>query len=248
MSFVIPVKNEAQTLRELTAKVTAAASPLARQVQIILVDDGSSDDSWPVMQALVGDCPGLVEAIRLRRNFGKATALATGFLYCSGEIVFTLDADLQDDPNEISRFIEKLEQGYDVVSCWKERRQDPASKTLPSRLFNKVTGWLSGIELHDFNCGFKAYRREVLDNIRLYGELHRYIPVLAHDLGYRIGEVAVRHHERRHGVSKYGWERYARGLLDLITVVATTRYLQKPGHLFGGGGLIAGVGGSAILA
>lgn len=199
------------------------------------------------MQSLASDDSGRVKAIRLRRNFGKAAALSIGFRACTGDIVFTMDADLQDDPSEIPRFIEKLDDGYDVVSGWKENRKDPISKTLPSKLFNKATAVLSGISLRDFNCGFKAYRREVLEGIRLYGELHRYIPVLASDLGFKIGEIPVKHHARQHGVSKYGWERYARGLLDLLTVLATTRYLQKPGHLFGGIGLASGLIGGGIL-
>jgi glycosyltransferase involved in cell wall biosynthesis len=158
-----------------------------------------------------------------------------------------MDADLQDDPSEIPKFLEKIEQGYDVVSGWKSNRQDPLSKTLPSKLFNKMTAKLTGIPLHDFNCGFKAYRKEVLDGIKIYGELHRYIPVLAQELGYTNTEVSVKHNKREFGVSKYGWERYTRGLVDLLTVLATTRYLTKPGHLFGGLGVGAGLSGTLIL-
>ena len=247
LSFVVPAKDEQATLAELFRRVQDVAFSEGHDLQVVFVDDGSSDGTWQEMTSLAAQFPELVCAVRLRRNFGKATALATGFRECRGEIVFTIDADLQDDPAEVPRFLSKLAEGYDVVSCWKEERQDPLCKTLPSKLFNRVTARLSGLGLHDFNCGFKAYRREVLDRIRLYGELHRYVPVLAHDLGYRVGEIPVAHHARRHGASKYGMERYARGLVDLITVLATTRYLQKPGHLFGGLGLTAGLVGGLIL-
>jgi len=189
-----------------------------------------------------------VNTIKLRKNFGKAAALDCGFKEASGDIIITMDADLQDDPSELAKFIAKIDDGYDVVSGWKEKRNDPTSKTLPSKLFNRVTAFTTGIELHDFNCGYKAYRKEALTNVHLYGELHRYIPVLAHDAGFKIGEVSINHRPREHGVSKYGWERYARGLLDLLTVVATTRYFQKPGHLFGSAGLLIGLVGFAILA
>jgi glycosyltransferase involved in cell wall biosynthesis len=200
------------------------------------------------MEALCSTYPGKVRAIRLRKNFGKAVALEIGFRAVTSDVVFTMDADLQDDPKEISRFIERLNDGYDLVSGWKRRRNDPPSKTIPSRIFNKVVSTVSGVDLSDFNCGFKAYKREVVENIRLYGELHRYIPVMAYDAGYRIGEIEVQHHARAHGVSKYGLERYLRGFLDLVTVLATTRYLHRPGHLLGGLGVISGFIGAVILA
>ncbi len=248
ISFVIPVKDEAGSLEELCQRIHAVMAGLPRyRFEIVFVDDGSEDPSWEIMQSLTRRHTDVVRALRLRRNFGKAFALAAGFEASRGDIIFTLDADLQDDPEEIPSFLTKLEQGYDLVSGWKQNRQDPVSKTLPSKVFNKVTAWLSGVPLHDFNCGFKAYRREVLQNIRIYGELHRYVPVLAHDMGFRIGEIPVRHHPRMHGRSKYGWERYARGFLDLLTVLATTRYRHKPGHLFGGLGLVFGLMGGAIL-
>jgi glycosyltransferase involved in cell wall biosynthesis len=189
-----------------------------------------------------------VQAIRLRRNFGKATALMVGIGACAGDVVITMDADLQDDPDEIPRFLEMLDAGHDLVSGWKKERLDPLSKTLPSRLFNRVTARISGVRLHDFNCGFKAYRREIFDSVDLYGELHRYVPVLAHALGYRIGELPVRHHARRFGKSKYGVARYLRGFLDLLTVVMLTRFAYRPGHLFGGLGSLFLIGGGAVLA
>lgn len=249
LSFVIPVMDEQDTLKDLAVQVmdVVGAMGSAYETEIIFVDDGSKDKSWSVMNHLAEQYQGCVYAIRLRRNFGKAVALEAGFRQSTGEIIFTMDADLQDDPNEIPRFLEALDSGLDLVSGWKRRRHDPISKTLPSRLFNKVTAWATGVPLHDFNCGFKAYRREVIESVRLYGELHRYIPVLAHDVGFRIGEVEVKHHPRKHGVSKYGLERYVRGLLDLMTVLATTRWLHKPGHLFGGLGVFAGISGSVIL-
>ena len=249
LSFVIPVKDEADTLDSLCQQIIEITGRYVNlDCEVIFIDDGSQDQSWSTMIDLASQYPQQVKAMRLRRNFGKATALALGFNHSQGEVVFTMDADLQDDPEEIPKFLQKIAEGFDVVSGWKQNRQDPKSKTWPSKLFNKITAKMSGISLHDFNCGFKAYRREAIENLHIYGELHRYIPVLAYDLGFRIGEVEIKHHERQFGVSKYGWERYARGLVDLLTVLATTRYLRKPGHLFGGIGLLFGVIGSLVLA
>jgi glycosyltransferase involved in cell wall biosynthesis len=247
IGIVVPVKDEQDTLEELYHACESAVSKLELGFELVFVDDGSTDKSWEVVCKLQSAYPEHVKAIRLRRNFGKALALSAGFKAVSGDVVFTMDADLQDDPKEIGKFLEKIREGYDCVSGWKVNRQDPSEKTIPSRMFNRVTAALSGIQLHDFNCGFKAYRSEVVENVHVYGELHRYIPILAHDLGYRIGEVEVEHHPRLHGVSKYGWERYTRGLVDLITVMATTRYSRKPGHLYGGIGLLSGGIGVAIL-
>lgn len=249
VSIVIPARNEETSIEQLVTLIRATFSEMAQIAthEIILVDDGSVDGTWSVIQRLSAQSESDVKGIRLRRNFGKATALSAGFKECAGDLIITMDADLQDDPKEIPRFIEKIEEGYDLVSGWKKVRNDPFSKTAPSRLFNRVTARLTGIDLHDFNCGFKCYRREVIDNIVLYGELHRYIPVLAHDLGFRIGELPVEHHPRLHGVSKYGWERYARGMVDLLTVMAITRWLHKPGHLFGGLGLLIGLMGLGVL-
>ncbi len=249
LSFVIPVMDEEKTLEPLFSGIKNTLKNVDSNIhfEVIFIDDGSTDKSWEKMSLLVKENPAIVKAIKLRRNFGKAHALSCGFKTCSGDVVFTMDADLQDDPGEIPKFLEKIEQGYDVVSGWKSNRQDPLSKTLPSKLFNKMTAKLTGIPLHDFNCGFKAYRKEVLDGIKIYGELHRYIPVLAQELGFSNTEVSVKHNKREFGVSKYGWERYTRGLVDLLTVLATTRYLTKPGHLFGGLGVGAGLSGSLIL-
>jgi glycosyltransferase involved in cell wall biosynthesis len=247
LSVVVPAKDEEESLPLLVARVieVCASSGLVLS-DIVLVDDGSRDKTWAVMTQLA-EGNKAVQAIKLRRNFGKATALMVGIGACAGDVIVTMDADLQDDPDEIPRFIQTLDAGWDLVSGWKKDRHDPLSKTLPSRLFNKVTARISGVHLHDFNCGFKAYRREIFDSVELYGELHRYVPVLAHALGYRVAEIPVRHHARRFGKSKYGVARYLRGFLDLLTVVMITRYAYRPGHLFGGIGAFFLVAGGAVL-
>lgn len=248
LSFVIPVHNEEATLKPLFERIKdVMIQEGIEQYEVIFIDDGSRDRSWIQVQELAQLYPSLVKGIKLRRNFGKAAALSAGFRKSRGQIIFTLDADLQDDPAEIPKFLRHLESGFDLVSGWRKQRNDPLSKTLPSKLFNYVTSVMTGVQLHDMNCGYKAYRKEVLDSIKLYGELHRYIPVLANNLGFKIGEVVVQHHSRKHGKSKYGWERYARGLIDLLTVLATTHYLHKPGHLFGGLGLFFGAIGLISL-
>jgi dolichol-phosphate mannosyltransferase len=247
LSIVIPAKDEEESLPLVVARIMAAGAASGQIVRdIVLVDDGSSDNTWGVMAELAADNE-VIQAIRLRRNFGKATALMVGIGACRGDVIITMDADLQDDPDEISRFVETLDRGYDLVSGWKKERHDPLNKTVPSRLFNKVTAAISGVKLNDFNCGFKAYRREIFDAIQLYGELHRYVPVLANALGYRIAEIPVRHHARRFGTSKYGVARYLRGFLDLLTVVLITRFAYRPGHLFGGIGSLLAAGGSVAL-
>lgn len=248
LSVVVPVKDEQDTLARLAEGIfEAARESRAKSIEIIFVDDGSRDNSWNVMRELAERYPGQVRALRLRRNFGKSVALEAGFRISTGDVIFTMDADLQDDPKEIPRFLAAIDGGLDLVSGWKRKRNDPLSKTLPSRLFNRTTAWMTGVPLHDFNCGFKAYRREVIEQLRIYGELHRYIPVFANDAGFRIGEIEVEHHPRRHGVTKYGIERYVRGFLDLITILATTRYLHRPGHMFGGLGVILGALGAIIM-
>jgi len=249
LSFVIPVKDEDKTIAVLAKQIFSVVTGMGSgfKAEIIFVDDGSKDKSWDAMCDLT-DSYDNVFALRFRKNFGKAVALEAGFRQAKGDIVFTMDADLQDDPNEIPKFIEALDNGFDLVAGWKKRRHDPISKTLPSRIFNKITAFTTGIALHDFNCGFKCYRRDVIDSIHLYGEMHRYTPVLANDFGYRIGEVEVLHHPRQHGKSKYGFERYVRGFIDLLTVLATTRWMNKPGHLFGSLGIASGIFGGGILA
>jgi glycosyltransferase involved in cell wall biosynthesis len=216
------------------------------EFEIIFVDDGSTDGTAnEVHKAHQAD--ERVKLIRFRRNFGKAAALCAGFDVARCQVLITMDGDLQDDPEEIPRFLEALAKNdLDLVSGWKKKRRDPISKRYPSRLFNWATRRLAQVDLHDFNCGFKAYRREVVDQIAVYGELHRYIPVLASRRGFRIGEIAVAHHPREHGVSKYGWDRFYKGFLDLITVLFITKYTRRPLHLFGLVGLLALVVGFGV--
>jgi glycosyltransferase involved in cell wall biosynthesis len=214
---------------------------------VLIVDDGSTDETWSRVGESVQSNEGAVTALRLRRNFGKSDALAIGFQHCESDVVVTIDGDLQDDPAEIPQLLAKIEEGYDVVSGWKQDRRDPPSKKLPSRIFNFVTCRLSGVQLHDFNCGLKAYRAVVVQSLPLHGEMHRYIPVIAASLGFKIGEVVVNHRPRTYGSSKFGAERYLRGMLDLLTVLATTRYLKRPAHLFGGIGILIGTVGMLAL-
>jgi len=244
VSILIPVLNEVDSLNELAERIIQATADLS--IEVIFVDDGSSDGSWQRIQHLSTAHP-VIKGIRLRRNFGKAQALAAAVEAASAEVIVTMDADLQDDPAEIPAFLEKIAEGYDIVSGWKANRRDPLGKTLPSRVFNYFTRLISGVRLRDFNCGFKAARLEVYRNIPLYGELHRYVPVLANALGYSYCELPVVHHPRLTGQSKYGLERFARGFIDLMTVTFITRYGQRPAHLLGGIGLLSGVIATAIL-
>lgn len=250
VSVVVPLYNEEPNIQLLHEELVRALFSLKRPYEIIFVNDGSTDGSTEVLERLAASDPRTC-VIHLRRNFGKATALAAGFREANGKIVITMDADLQDNPAEIPRFVAGIEAGYDLVSGWKHRRHDPISKTLPSKIFNKVVSAATGLKLHDFNCGFKAYSRNLVDNLRLYGELHRYIPALAHGEGFRVTEIPVDHRPRKHGKSKYGWERYTRGLLDLLTVLFITRYTKRPLHLFGSLGLalvLLGFGVNSYLA
>ena len=233
ISVLVPVMDEEATVGELAARVAGVLDGMGRSFEIIFIDDGSIDATCARVRE-AHELDARVKLIKLRRNFGKAAALCAGFDGCRGEIVITMDGDLQDDPDEIPRFLEKLEgENLDLVSGWKQDRQDPVGKRYPSLLFNWATRLLAQVDLHDFNCGFKAYRRAVLDQIAVYGELHRYIPVLASRRGFTIGEVAVRHHARQHGRSKYGFGRLYKGPLDLITVLFITKYTRRPLHLFG---------------
>ena len=200
--------------------------------EVIFVDDGSTDKSFQILRQIHRDNPRM-KVVRFRRNYGKSAGLAIGFERARGKYVFTMDADLQDDPNELPALLAKLREGYDLVSGWKKKRYDPIQKTLPSKLFNAVTSWASGIKLHDFNCGLKGYRQEVVKSLNVYGEMHRYLPALAHWQGFRVTEIPVQHHPRIHGVSKFGASRFVKGFLDLLTVLFTTRYVKRPLHLFG---------------
>ncbi len=246
VSLVIPLYNEAESLPELQAALAAALMPYADRCEMLFVDDGSTDGSFERLKAMrEGDKR--VKVVRLRSHQGKAAALAAGFREASGGMIVTLDADLQDDPKEIPRFLQKLEEGYDLVSGWKAMRHDPWSRRLLSAIFNRVTSWLTGVWLHDFNCGFKAYRRAVINELRLYGELHRFIPALANWRGFRIAEIEVEHHPRKYGRSRYGAERIPRGFFDLLTVLMLTRYTTRPLHLFGLFGMVVGLVGFGIV-
>jgi dolichol-phosphate mannosyltransferase len=246
ISVVVPVHDEERTVALLFGELQAALDPLGEPWEAVFVDDGSTDGSFAALTRLHSDQPG-VRVVRLRRNFGKAAALAAGFAQAEGDVVVTIDADLQDDPAEIPRLLAKLDEGFDLVSGWKAHRRDPFARRLLSRIFNWVTGRVSGLRLHDLNCGLKAYRAEVVQGLRLYGELHRFIPVLAHYRGYRIAELPVNHRPREHGRSRYGVERYLRGFLDLLTVSFIGRYRYRPLHMFGGLGLVLGTVGFGVL-
>ncbi len=248
ISFVVPVHNEGESLATLHEELSRVVESQALgDVEFLFIDDGSRDNTWDVILKLVASDP-RVHAIRFRRNFGKAAALTAGFEDAQGEIVFTLDGDLQDDPAEIPRFLDQLEQGFDVVSGWKRRRHDPWHKVGPSRIFNAMVSWLTGCQLHDHNCGFKVYRHQVLKEVGIYGELHRFVPVLAHARGFRVGEIEVHHRPRQFGVSKYGVTRMLKGLLDLLTVRFLTRFSQRPLHILGGWAWqLLLVGGSGLV-
>jgi glycosyltransferase involved in cell wall biosynthesis len=245
ISVVVPVRDEERSLEPLYDELRAALDPLG-DWEAVFVDDGSTDGSFAALTRLNADAPN-VKVVRLRRNFGKSAALAAGFRHAGGELVVTIDADLQDDPAEIPRLLAKLEEGFDLVSGWKTQRRDPLRRRIPSKIFNGVVGRVSGVRLHDLNCGLKAYRAEVIRNLRIYGELHRFLPVLAHDRGYRVAELPVNHRPREHGRSRYGMERYLRGFLDFLTVWFMGRYRHRPLHLFGTLGLAMGAIGTAVL-
>jgi glycosyltransferase involved in cell wall biosynthesis len=247
ISVVVPVHDEEESVGPLVGQLSSALEPLGMPWEVVFVDDGSSDGTFAALTRLHAAHDN-VRAVRLRRNVGKAAALDAGFAEASGDVVVTIDGDLQDDPAEIPRLLAKLDEGYDLVSGWKAHRRDPLARRVLSRLFNAVSGRVSGLRLHDLNCGLKAYRADVLEGMQLYGELHRFIPVLAHYRGFRVTEIAVNHRPRPHGRSRYGMERYVRGFLDLITVTFMGRYRYRPLHLFGGMGLLFGAVGLAILA
>ena len=237
LSLVVPLYNEEASLEQLHKEIGEVAQENNYELEIIFVDDGSTDQSWAVIEKLAAK-DSKVRGIQFRRNFGKAAALQAGFHAAQGEIVLTLDADLQDDPKEIPDFLRQMETGLDVVSGWKQRRHDPWHKVFPSRIFNGMVGFMTGVKLHDHNCGMKCYRREVLKEVALYGERHRFIPVLAAARGYKVGEKVVAHRSRQFGQSKYGFARFAKGFLDLLTVWFLTRYGQRPQHFLGTVGLI----------
>ena len=232
ISVVIPSYNEKESLPELSERLATVLSGMTEAWEVWFIDDGSSDGSLAVLREL-HDRDARFKTARFRRNYGKSAALAVGFERASGRYVITMDADLQDDPAELPALIAKIEEGWDMVSGWKKKRYDPSSKTIPSKFFNFVTGRLSGISIHDFNCGLKAYRHEVVKSVSIYGEMHRYIPVLAKMAGFTVTEMVVQHHPRKYGHTKFGLSRFFKGFLDLLTVMFTSRYTQRPLHVFG---------------
>jgi glycosyltransferase involved in cell wall biosynthesis len=236
LSAVIPVYNEVDSLPSLYHELDQVAREQGYDLDVVFVDDGSTDGSWQTIQTLAaGDSR--VRGLRFRRNFGKAAALSAGFRAARGDLIMTLDADLQDDPREIPHFLDRMGEQLDVVSGWKKIRHDPWHKVFPSRVFNWLVSTLTGVDLHDHNCGMKCYRREVFHEVRLYGELHRFVPVLAHARGFRVGEVVIQHRPRKFGHSKYGMRRFLRGFLDLLTVKFLTGFGQRPQHALGAVGL-----------
>ena len=240
ISLIVPAKDEADSLPELYQWISRVVTAHGFSYEIIFIDDGSTDRTWPVMRQLAAE-DSHVKAIRFNRNYGKSAALSTGFREAQGSVVITMDADLQDSPDEIPALYKLVrEEGWHLVSGWKKKRHDPISKTLPSKFFNSITRGISGIKLHDFNCGLKAYDVAVVKNISVYGEMHRYIPVLAKWAGFtRITEKVVEHRERKYGHSKFGWERFVRGFLDLLTITFVGRFAQRPMHFFGAWGIVS---------
>jgi glycosyltransferase 2 family protein len=248
LSLVIPVYNERESLAALHAEISAVAAKLTERVEIIFIDDGSKDSSWDIVRELSAK-DDRVRGIRFRRNFGKAAALAAGFGAAKGGTIITMDADLQDDPHEIPNFLAKLSEGFDVVSGWKKVRHDPWHKVFPSRVFNKFLSVLTGVHLHDHNCGMKAYRTEALHEVHMYGEMHRFVPVLAFARGFKVGELVIQHRARKFGYSKYGWKRFIKGGLDVVTVRLLTGFARRPQHFIGAWGLglmFAGLLGAAL--
>ncbi|MFH1187717.1 MAG: glycosyltransferase family 2 protein [bacterium] len=237
ISIVIPLFNEEKNLTELVWQINNVVKKNSCNVEIIFIDDGSTDNSCEVLAKIADSSENNIKIIQFRKNFGKSAALSAGFSEAGGDIIITMDADLQDDPAEIPNLIEKLNSGYDLVSGWKQNRKDPLSKTIPSKIFNKAVRFFTKIKIHDFNCGLKAYKKEVIKNIEVYGELHRFLPVLANYQGFKIAEIKVNHRPRIHGKTKFGARRFTNGFIDLLTVMILTKYIRKPGHFFGSWGL-----------
>ncbi|MBN2165874.1 MAG: glycosyltransferase family 2 protein [Marinilabiliaceae bacterium] len=239
LSVVVPLFNEVESLPELLLWIRKVVDPMGVEYEVIMIDDGSNDDSWGVVEDLSGK-NNMVRGIKFRRNYGKSAALFCGFEAAQGDVVITMDADLQDSPDEIPELMRMInEDGYDLVSGWKKKRYDPLGKTIPSKLFNRTARYVSGIKLHDFNCGLKAYKKEVVKSIEVYGEMHRYIPILASQSGFnKITEKVVQHQERKYGVTKFGIERFIKGFLDLLSVTFISKFGKRPMHLFGGLGTI----------
>ncbi|MBN2029047.1 glycosyltransferase family 2 protein [bacterium] len=249
LSIVIPLYNEMESLPELHSQITQVCEKNNIPFEVIYVDDGSTDDSFRILEA-IHQRDSRTKVIQFRKNFGKSEALSAGFSVAKGNMIVTMDADLQDDPAEIPRLIAKLNEGGDLISGWKRKRRDPLTKKIPSRLFNRITSFMTGIRIHDFNCGLKIYRREVIDSIQMkvYGELHRFLPVIAHQNGFIVKELPVTHHPRKYGKSKFGLGRFARGAFDFLTINFLTRYQNRPLHLFGIVGSLFFIAGFIISA
>lgn len=237
VSFVIPARDEEKTVESLYHQISSVVGNLVTNFEIIFIDDGSTDNTFEILKKLSLKDKHL-RVIKLRGGFGKSIALQTGFNEAQGDIIFTMDADLQDDPTDIPKFLKKLDEGYDLVSGWKKVRYDPLTKTFPSKMGNQLVRMLTHLPIHDSNCGYKAYRKEVLNDLNLYGELYKYIPIFAQSNNFKVGEVVISHHARKFGKSKFGMERNIKGILDLMTVVFLTGYVKRPGHFFGTVGLL----------
>jgi len=248
ISIVIPLFNEAESLPELAAWIERVMNANNFSYEVLMIDDGSKDESWNAIEKLSAQNPN-IKGIRFRRNYGKSAGLQVGFSHAQGDVVFTMDADLQDSPDELPALYKMItEDGYDIVSGWKQKRFDPISKTIPTKLYNATARMMSGIYLHDFNCGLKAYKNEVVKSVEVYGEMHRYIPVLAKKAGYaNIGEKVVQHQARKYGVTKFGMERFLYGFLDLLSVSFMTRFANRPMHIFGGLGVLSFFIGFCII-
>lgn len=238
ISVLIPLYNEEESLPELYNKLTDVFSKIKKSYELIFIDDGSSDNSYQVLEDIYRK-DRRIRVFQFRKNYGKSAGLTYGFKKIRGKIVITMDADLQDDPDEIPNLIEKLDNGYDMISGWKKKRHDPFIKRTTSKFYNWVTRKISGLKIHDFNCGLKAYRCEIVKEIQIYGQLHRFIPVLAHWNGYKVGEMVVKHHARKYGVTKFGPWRFAAGLFDLVTVIFLNKFKRRPLHLFGSFGIFS---------
>ncbi|MEA3477880.1 MAG: glycosyltransferase family 2 protein [Bacteroidota bacterium] len=247
ISVVVPLYNEVESIGELQSWIADVMNNNNFSYEVIFVDDGSKDGSWDLIEQMAAESPA-VKGVKFKRNYGKSAGLNVGFKEAAGDVVITMDADLQDSPDEIPDLYRMvMDDGYDLVSGWKKKRHDPISKTLPSKFFNRITRWISGIKLHDFNCGLKAYKQAVIKEIEVYGEMHRYIPVIAKWAGYnKIGEKVVEHRKRKYGITKFGFERFINGFLDLLSITFVTRFGKKPMHFFGAIGTIFFIGGGLI--
>jgi glycosyltransferase involved in cell wall biosynthesis len=247
ISVVIPLYNEHESLSELMRAIAKVMEEHNLDYNVLFIDDGSTDNSFDICKELHNEYPGKVLASRFNRNYGKAAGLSVGISKADGDIIVTMDADLQDDPEAIPDMLKLIDEGWDVVSGWKKKRRDPITKTIPSKFFNFITSRMSGLKLHDFNCGFKAYRADAAKSLEIYGERHRYLPALAHWNGYKVTEIPVPHHPRKYGKTKYGLWRFFAGFFDLLTLLFLRRYMKNPLHFFGLIGIFFCLLGSAVL-